>query len=1463
MSIEFKVPSELEELELPRHDRFCVTTAPSLNEESASSLHNQLDDVEARIVEAGEGGLADPAIFDMVYSFVRDFKSVPNEIKGRVLTILHRTLKSVVPLLGGGSTTGGRNSSKRGANSQSAVVSNSNDSTTGDLRNAFKMAVFLLFSAAWRAETVYNSAKQNELLQPKVKGAAASRKKAAATREKEGIFDWEASREEVLKYMVLALSVDMSRLWSCGVPEEEFISLFPRLAYKVLELPSTLKSKSAKVSAFELIAIPYSTTNSLAVPVGAAVQQLINNFEHLPGPMAELCTQLATTYSNTQLAGDLLREIGRLDPAESARNPAGLKNTLAFLTDLCEMLPGVAHSNISVLLPHLGREPYGLRSAIVSCIASIVCASRTVSGADATPGEGEEANESARIVRMDAHSRDALLDVLLERAHDSSSYTRSAVLRAWCTLVEAGALPLGCVLQVVGIGADRLKDKSANTRRAALQLLAAALSHNPYAGRLDPAFHNQQVERLEAALALLPVPVKPLLTEEEEQALKDLENSQENSEESSEERSENGTEKDGESSDSENEKETSTEAESVASPAKESTTPRDDAEESEDAKKRRIILRELSLHRSALAFGSAYESVTLQLVELLKSRSASDVIEALRLLVTARRFAAPSSSEALRQSLALVWHAEQGVREEVLKAFIAGFIAAPGGGEATSAEENVSTQEMLPADQIAQNLMALVARSSAAEMASLEEIICLLVKDNTIGPDVFDALWSVATSTATRESAPGRAASLQCLAICSSANQSIVEDTERLGAAITVALSKTTQQLCDWPTVRAASTLLHRCACTPSTNTVPTTRESVCTQTQTQAHTSPIDAGIQRILQFLRGSWCNDTAPGGELNTKGWFSAAEIAVSAVFKHSSRPEAACGAVVRRMATSALLPQSGAEDQAATASPLALSRLCFMLGQTALQILVYSENMQNSMKRARDARADKVDIKTSKTPTTGAQVEVDVEAAEGSENSDDVAAEQELGLSAEEEAEVEGNFQEFEEREIVGRNLLGTFGPILARIVANEGGVYSHPLLCESSVLALCKYMCISGEVCERYLDLLFTVLRNSPRVTVRTTIVVALGDLAFRFPNAIEPWNAELYRRLRDTSPRVRYNTLVVLTHVILNDMVKVKGLISDIGLCLQDSEPAIRSMAKVFFTNLSKRADNPIYNLLPDIVSRLSQAEDVTPVVFREIMGFLLSFIKKEKQTDGLLEKLCVRIGAAEDQQQRRDLTYCLAQLQITEKGVRRLTETIALYKVALADEEVYGHFLTLVGRAKKFAKPEMKSAVEEWEAKLAELHIGGADNEGAVSRAKKASGRAKKTGTRNSKLSAVTESNNDSENGADDVPQSTAKGKKAPASTRKGTRSTATSSTKTAPAPKRKPAAKRKIIVESSSDSESENITKSDSENEFEDNNDKGSENRNGESTVKKGKKAAPVKGVKKQAAGRRTAVLTSSSKN
>jgi hypothetical protein len=93
-------------------------------------------------------------------------------------------------------------------------------------------------------------------------------------------------------------------------------------------------------------------------------------------------------------------------------------------------------------------------------------------------------------------------------------------------------------------------------------------------------------------------------------------------------------------------------------------------------------------------------------------------------------------------------------------------------------------------------------------------------------------------------------------------------------------------------------------------------------------------------------------------------------------------------------------------------------------------------------------------------------------------------------------------------------------------------------------------------------------------------------VAVSFSNIVDENSNELYRGLSDGDLVVKKNTLMVLTHLILNGMIKVKGQLGEMAKCLEDEEPRISDLAKLFFTELSTK-DNAIYNNLPDGMPRL------------------------------------------------------------------------------------------------------------------------------------------------------------------------------------------------------------------------------------------------------------------------------------
>lgn len=185
---------------------------------------------------------------------------------------------------------------------------------------------------------------------------------------------------------------------------------------------------------------------------------------------------------------------------------------------------------------------------------------------------------------------------------------------------------------------------------------------------------------------------------------------------------------------------------------------------------------------------------------------------------------------------------------------------------------------------------------------------------------------------------------------------------------------------------------------------------------------------------------------------------------------------------------------------------------------------------------------------------------------------------------------------------------------------------------------------------------------------------------------------------------------MVLTHLILNDMVKVKGQVCEIAICLRDDDTRIMDMARLLFHELSKRSNNPIYNLLPDMISQLGQLS-LGKDDFRHIMTFLFSFIKKERQFEMLTEKLCYRFTTCTTMSQKADLAFCISLIKMNEKCMKCLSDNFKLYKDSLFDADVMKSFTAIVTKAKKFMKPEMREFIEEWEGKLVEFSSLGVEN--------------------------------------------------------------------------------------------------------------------------------------------------------
>lgn len=284
----------------------------------------------------------------------------------------------------------------------------------------------------------------------------------------------------------------------------------------------------------------------------------------------------------------------------------------------------------------------------------------------------------------------------------------------------------------------------------------------------------------------------------------------------------------------------------------------------------------------------------------------------------------------------------------------------------------------------------------------------------------------------------------------------------------------------------------------------------------------------------------------------GWCQSAEQVVNTIYHMCASPHNVIEPVIRSITAMVLQnPDSVPAD--------GLSRLLFLVGHVALKELllveaVKAEQQAKRQNKNKEGGEQSPERSAKKSATKGRK-----------DNMED-----ELGMD-EQNAALEDEFLAMvADKKIVCDNMLSLFGPILQTVLLDREKRFgaSHTLQAVAS-LSLAKFMAVSLTFCKANLQLLFTVLERSDDETIRSNIMIALGDLSFRFPNLIEPWNPSIYARLQDKSPNVRKTTIMVLSHLILNGVIKIKNNGGLLALAVIDKNSRINEFSRHFFLKLS------------------------------------------------------------------------------------------------------------------------------------------------------------------------------------------------------------------------------------------------------------------------------------------------------
>ena len=1092
-------------------------------------------------------------------------------------------------------------------------------------------------------------------------GAAAAaaprgRSKKGAAALPASLWTFDAARDRVARAWASLADTDLAALFAPAPVSDGLLARWVAGAVAVLAAPAGARDRATKAAAFKSL-IAAAANHGQGEAVASAAVDALRRGEHLPAPLADLAAAAAEATGDDRLAVDLLRAVACADPAsyEAAADAPAARAAGALLVELADRAPRAVCGHVSLLVPHLGGKAHALRSGVVGAMAVLV--HKACSDPDAADGgEGGARDEreppSALVARL--RTKQHLLETLAERARDTSAFTRARVLGAWAYLADKGSLPLGHWDAVTQLAVDRLEDKAALVRRAALQLLSALMLYNPF----GPALPR---DRFEASLA----EYEGVLVAADAERRASQRGGEGDADATAAASSfDAGVVKMEASADGDAAREAAAEAaadaaavEADADAAADAAAPHDPALD-----QTRALVASL---RCASMFAATLTGALPAVVQLLASATLTDVTEALALLACARRFALDGADAALRQALPLVFSREPGVPDAVVSTLDDLYLAGR------------------PADAAAAALVDLGVRASLADAASLDELVGRLMAGDEprARPAALRALWPL-TAALAQAAAPGASTREDAL--------------PRLRAALAVMASVARRS--PGPAADNLPLLLHAGFAMRDAGCVR--GAGACLQAAAGAAAGADTAQVERAARALVATLlAPPSSPTAGLPDAGWYGAADACLRALLALHPAPQAAAAAVLR-----------GAASRAATAvaarsrrAPAAVARLLFLASRVALAQLVAADTHARSARKARLT----ADMAADAEGGGGGRAAAAATAASPSDDDDDVAAQVGPAGAAAADANLEALRDAAEAGVLAPGAPAGALAPAVVAACADAAALAAHPALAAAAPLALATLMAVDGAVCEAHLGALFAAAAD-PRLPprARSTLAVAAGDLAVRFPNAVEPWTAALYAPLTSADARVRRDALLVLSHLVLNDMVKVKGHAAALAARVVDPDPRTAALAALFFHELAARAHkgaHPVYNLVPDVLSSLAADASISQPNFQTIMRSLLAHVGKEKHGDGLVDKLLPRLSRGAPRAAARGAAFCLAQLALSEKGVRKVVDGLPLYRHWLGDADVAASVRASAARGRRLAKASggLKADLDAWEERV------------------------------------------------------------------------------------------------------------------------------------------------------------------
>ncbi|GMM49141.1 condensin subunit [Starmerella bacillaris] len=664
-------------------------------------------------------------------------------------------------------------------------------------------------------------------------------------------------------------------------------------------------------------------------------------------------------------------------------------------------------------------------------------------------------------------------------------------------------------------------------------------------------------------------------------------------------------------------------------------------DKSDTPNQQNIIFNTQSTTKEQLFAAHAFITFTLKFIDLvdssielaqilLSSRSKTDNLDAIDLLVYADAFNIDSSTNGIRSIMHLVWakpdnDETNSVCKAVVDTYRDLFMQAP---------PQLSAKDQ--ARVIAENLIDLSRNATQGELMSLEKLIELSVTSDYIPVSVVSRLWGL-YQTAQPIQISRRRGSALILSMLAKADSSIarggVEAITRIG--LNIVNGEVDIEL--------------------ATHSCSVLRSAI--DNEDGIKRLPSDYRLfAEICKVLLLPVCADNPLDLHAKSMQWVHLAKAGLAAIHSMCDCPPKVYTELMKRYTMEIFQSRGNSKF----VRKQLFTQSVFLAGEIALLNLMYLERCESEFKqKIRDSAG------VNKSTPSG-------------DNEDNEM----LGLSNEE--DFVDVLKELHEECMLfsDRSLLKPYAQIVIDLCSKEAnnplqglGEYDSNdkplgLLVFSATQTLSKFMCVSERYCKQNLPLVVQLMHNHVSSIVRSNFILSLSDISLMYNQLIDAHTEVLYNMLKDPDDKVQRTCIIALTFLILAGQLKVKGKLGEIAKVIVHKNERIAKLATMFFRELATK-ENAIYNGFLDMLSTLVHDKSLNEEEMKNILSFIAGFIDKDNNVKQIVKKLVDKLHRCDSERQYLAFVTVLSSLpwKMDDETKQLISEGFVLREISDNDD--------------------------------------------------------------------------------------------------------------------------------------------------------------------------------------------------